>query len=154
MLIFGIVFWIIAILVVFWCGFNLNITRIIHLLCIVTVCLETNYFYLFIFSIFQNLSCFNQWIVFHWMYISHLYLFLIEVCWFHKSPKIVLQALDLSDLIPWIYLLLPLFMTLYRFVTLYRSQRSRSSPRKRNAKGQIVIWGGLTNSCEKKQSEK
>ena len=41
-----------------------------------------------------------------------------------------------------------------RFVTLYRRQRSRPSPWKRNAKKQMAVWGGLTNSCEKKRSEK
>ena len=34
----------------------------------------------------------------------------------------------------------------WRFMTLYRRQWSRSSPRKRNAKGKMVVWGGLTNS--------
>ena len=42
----------------------------------------------------------------------------------------------------------------WRFVTLYRRQGSRPSPWKRNAKKQIAVWGGLTNSCEKKTSEK
>ena len=42
-----------------------------------------------------------------------------------------------------------------RFVTLYRRQGSRPSPRKRNAKkNKMAVWGGLTNSCEKKRSEK
>ena len=41
-----------------------------------------------------------------------------------------------------------------RFVTLYRRQGSRPSPWKRNVKKQIAVWGGLTNSCEKKRSEK
>ena len=41
-----------------------------------------------------------------------------------------------------------------RFVTLYRRQGSRPSPRKRNAKSKMAVWGGLTNSCEKKRSEK
>ena len=41
-----------------------------------------------------------------------------------------------------------------RFVTLYRRQGSRPSPRKRNAKKQNGCWGGLTNSCEKKRSER
>ena len=41
-----------------------------------------------------------------------------------------------------------------RFVTLYRRQGSRPSPRKRNAKRQMVVWGDLTNSCEKKRSER
>ena len=42
-----------------------------------------------------------------------------------------------------------------RIVTLYRRQGSRPSPWKRNAKKQNgCIWGGLTNSCEKKRSEK
>ena len=40
-----------------------------------------------------------------------------------------------------------------RFVTLYRRQGSRPSPWKRNAKKQNGVWGGLTNSCEKKRSE-
>ena len=39
-------------------------------------------------------------------------------------------------------------------VTLYRRQGSRPSPWKRNAKKQKAVWGGLTNSCEKKRSEK
>ena len=42
----------------------------------------------------------------------------------------------------------------WRFVTLYRRQGSRPSPRKRNAKDKMAVWGGLTNSCEKKRSEK
>ena len=42
----------------------------------------------------------------------------------------------------------------WRFVTLYRRQGSRPSPWKRNAKKQNAVWGSLTNSCEKKRSEK
>jgi hypothetical protein len=42
----------------------------------------------------------------------------------------------------------------WRFVTLYRRQESRPSPRKRNAKSKMAVWGGLTNSCEKKKGEK
>ena len=38
-----------------------------------------------------------------------------------------------------------------RFVTLYRRQ---VSPWKRNGKSKMAVWGGLTNSCEKKRSEK
>ena len=42
-----------------------------------------------------------------------------------------------------------------RYVTLYRRQGSRPSPWKRNAKKcKMAVWGGLTNSCEKKRSEK
>ena len=41
-----------------------------------------------------------------------------------------------------------------RFVTLYRRQGSRASPRKRNQKSKMAVWGGLTNSCEKKRQEK
>ena len=41
-----------------------------------------------------------------------------------------------------------------RFVTLYRRQEARPSPRKRNAKSKMTVRGGLTNSCEKKRSEK
>ena len=42
----------------------------------------------------------------------------------------------------------------WRFVTLYRRQGSRPSSWKRNAKGKMAVWGGLTNSCEKKRSKK
>ena len=41
-----------------------------------------------------------------------------------------------------------------RFVTLHRRQGSRSSPWKRNAKSKMAVWGGLTNSCEKKRRKK
>ena len=41
-----------------------------------------------------------------------------------------------------------------RFMTLYKRQGSRPSPWKSNAKKQNGVWGGLTNSCEKKRSEK
>ena len=41
-----------------------------------------------------------------------------------------------------------------RFETLYRRQGSRPFPWKRNAKDKMAVWGGLTNSCEKKRSEK
>ena len=41
-----------------------------------------------------------------------------------------------------------------RFVTLYKRQGSRPSPRKRNPKKQMAVWGGLTNSCGKKRGEK
>ena len=39
-------------------------------------------------------------------------------------------------------------------MTLYRRQGSRPSPWKRNAKNKMAVWGGLTNSCEKKRGEK
>ena len=41
----------------------------------------------------------------------------------------------------------------WRFMALYRRQGSRPSPWKRKAKRQMAVWGGLTNSCEKKRSE-
>ena len=41
-----------------------------------------------------------------------------------------------------------------RFVTLYRRQYSRPSLRKRKAKSKTAVWGGLTNSCEKKRIRK
>ena len=41
-----------------------------------------------------------------------------------------------------------------RFMTLYRRQGSRPSSWKRNAKNKMAVWGGLTNSSEKKRSEK
>ena len=40
-----------------------------------------------------------------------------------------------------------------RFVTLYRRQGSKPSPRKMQ-KSEMAVWGGLTNSCEKKRNEK
>ena len=40
----------------------------------------------------------------------------------------------------------------WRFVTSSRRQWSRPSPKKRNVKGKMVVWGGLTNSWEKKRS--
>ena len=41
-----------------------------------------------------------------------------------------------------------------RFVTLYRRRWSRPSPRKRNEKGKMVVWGGLTKSWENKTSKR
>ena len=41
-----------------------------------------------------------------------------------------------------------------RFVTLYRRQGSRPSPGKEMQKSKMAVWGGLTNSCEKKRGEK
>ena len=41
-----------------------------------------------------------------------------------------------------------------RFVTLYRRQGSRPSHGKEMQKSKMAVWGGLTNSCEKKKSEK
>ena len=41
-----------------------------------------------------------------------------------------------------------------RFVTLYRRQGSRPSPWKKMQKSKMAVWGGLTNSCEKKRREK
>ena len=42
-----------------------------------------------------------------------------------------------------------------RFVTLYRRQGSRPSPlEKKCKKSKMAVWGGLTNSCEKKRSKK
>ena len=42
----------------------------------------------------------------------------------------------------------------WRFMTLNRRQRSRPSPEKEMQKGKMAVWGGLTNSCEKKRREK
>ena len=44
-----------------------------------------------------------------------------------------------------------------RFVTLYRRQGSRQGSRphgKEMQKSKMAVWGGLTNSCEKKRGEK
>ena len=40
-----------------------------------------------------------------------------------------------------------------KFLTLHRRQGSSPSPR-RNAEGKMAVWGGLTNSCEKKRSKR
>ena len=40
-----------------------------------------------------------------------------------------------------------------RFVTLYRRQGSRPSHGQEMQKSKMAVWGGLTNSCEKKRSE-
>ena len=42
----------------------------------------------------------------------------------------------------------------WRFMTLYRRQGSRPFPWKEMQKSKMAVWGGLTNSCEKKRSEK
>ena len=42
-----------------------------------------------------------------------------------------------------------------RFMTLYRRQGPRPSPQKKEMqKSKMAVWGGLTNSCEKKRGEK
>ena len=41
-----------------------------------------------------------------------------------------------------------------RFVTLYRRQGSDHPHRKEMQKSKMAVWRGLTNSCEKKRSEK
>ena len=41
-----------------------------------------------------------------------------------------------------------------RFMTLYRIDRDQEhSHRKEMQKSKMAVWGGLTNSCEKKRSE-
>ena len=40
------------------------------------------------------------------------------------------------------------------YLTLYRRQGSRPFHRKEMQKSRMAVWGGLTNSCEKKRSEK
>ena len=42
----------------------------------------------------------------------------------------------------------------WRYVTLYRRQESRPSTGKEMQKSKMAVWGGLTNSCEKKRNEK
>ena len=37
-----------------------------------------------------------------------------------------------------------------RFVTLYRRQGARPSLDKEMQKSKMAVWGGLTNSCEKR----
>ena len=41
-----------------------------------------------------------------------------------------------------------------RFVTLYRRQRANHTQEKEMQKSKMAVQGGLTNSCEKKRSEK
>ena len=41
----------------------------------------------------------------------------------------------------------------WRFVTLYRRQGSRTPHGKEMQKSKMAVWGGLTNSCEKKKRE-
>ena len=41
-----------------------------------------------------------------------------------------------------------------RFETLYTRQGSRPSTWKEMQTSKMAVWGGLTNSCEKKKSEK
>ena len=41
-----------------------------------------------------------------------------------------------------------------KFVTLYRRQGSGPSPWKKMQRSKMAVWGGLTNSCEKKRREK
>ena len=41
-----------------------------------------------------------------------------------------------------------------RFVTLYRRQDQDHPHRKEKQKSKMAVWGGLTNSCEKKRSKK
>ena len=41
-----------------------------------------------------------------------------------------------------------------RFVTLYRTGIKTIPLEKKCKKSKIAVWGGLTNSCEKKRSEK
>ena len=42
----------------------------------------------------------------------------------------------------------------WRFVTFYRRQGSTPSQGKEMQKSKMAVWGALTNSCEKKRSEK
>ena len=41
-----------------------------------------------------------------------------------------------------------------RFMTLYGRQGSRPSPRRKTTKNKMAVWGGLTNSSEKKRIKK
>ena len=41
-----------------------------------------------------------------------------------------------------------------RFLTLYRSRDQDHPHGKEMQKSKMAVWGGLTNSCEKKRSEK
>ena len=41
-----------------------------------------------------------------------------------------------------------------RFVTLYRRDREQDHSQEEMQKSKMAVWGGLTNSCENKRSEK
>ena len=41
----------------------------------------------------------------------------------------------------------------WRFVTLYRRQGSRPYPGKIMQKSKMAVWGGLTNSCERREAK-
>ena len=41
-----------------------------------------------------------------------------------------------------------------RFVTLYRNRDQNDPHGKEMQKSKMAVWGGLTNSCEEKRSEK
>ena len=56
------------------------------------------------------------------------------------------RGLDLIDRVPKEYT--------QRFVTLYRKQWSRPSQEKEMQIGNMVVWGGLTNTWEKKRSKR
>ena len=42
----------------------------------------------------------------------------------------------------------------WRFMTLYRRQGSKHLQEKEMQKGKMIVWGGLTTSCEKKWKAK
>ena len=42
----------------------------------------------------------------------------------------------------------------WRFMTLYRSRDQDHPHGKEMQKSKIAVWGGLTNNCDKKRSEK
>ena len=42
----------------------------------------------------------------------------------------------------------------WRFMTLYRRQDQDHPQEKEMQKSKMAVWGGLTNSCEKKRSKK
>ena len=57
-------------------------------------------------------------------------------------------AVEVTNRFKGLYLIECLMNYGMRFMTLYRRQGSRPSPWKEMQKSKMVVWGGLTNSCE------
>ena len=71
-----------------------------------------------------------------------------------QKPQFEDYTVEVRNRFKGVYLIECLMNYGWRFVTLYRRQESRLSPWKRNAKQQNGCLRHLTNSCEKKRSEK
>ena len=96
--------------------------------------------------LFQN---FPQFIVIHRVKVNKAQIdVFLELSYFFNDPT------DIGNLISDSSSFSKSSLLWQSFMTLYRRQGSRASPQKRNEKNKMSIWGVLTNSCEKKRSEK